>query len=137
MTLHFTLLHKMTNHIPNCYHDVRRRLAAGKIQLGKNSIGQLYIYNLVRWGILEDWLAQHDIFTTIRPHLFICWITLHLGEFQSVAIRKKNWTWTKICKIIELLRVSFLLNMCWSGWGWILVQNIYYYTMIIIIIILS
>ena len=27
--------------------------------------------------------------TQVRPHFFICWITLHLRKSQSAAIRKK------------------------------------------------
>ena len=49
---------------------------------------------------------------SFRPHFFICWITLHLGEFHSAAIRKKKTKLEpepKLCKIIELLQASFYL----------------------------
>ena len=39
------------------------------------------------------------ILDTFDHIFFICWITLHLGEFQSAAIGKNentNWAWSKI-----------------------------------------
>ena len=42
-----------------------------------------------------------------RPHFFfICQIKLHLGEFQSVVIRKKIEPEPKLCKIIKLFTSS-------------------------------
>ena len=66
---------------------------------------------ILRWSYGKGTVGR--VASLTRPHFFICWITLDLGEFQSAACGEKIKIEPepKLCKIIELLQASLLSNM--------------------------